>query len=252
MNSMATKNIDKLYKKWQFWAIVGGAALVVIVLSVMLISKSNEKDNGDTSSKVAAICETGKTYYMPDGTYKIPEDFPVGTYQITAPGTDNSFGLNGYKNEEDIANHKYDQYFHSSNKNNGTDKNMITLKEGMIYVATDTDGQLQMLCDPANTKSSASSPSSSSQSSDNSSTSSSDWRQWLKDYEAWVDKYIATYKKYQNNPTDTSLVSEYTKLAAEASEWAEKANDIKTDLSTSDATEFANTYARILDKISKM
>ena len=80
--------------------------------------------------------------------------------------------------------------------------------------------------------------------------SSTNWKQFLKDYEKWVDSYISVYNKYKANPSDPSLLSDYTALAAKASEWASKASEIQDDLSGSDLTEYTKTMNRIMQKIS--
>lgn len=80
------------------------------------------------------------------------------------------------------------------------------------------------------------------------------WSKWLKQYESWVDKYVAVYKKYKANPSDTSVQSEYLKLAGEASKWAEEGKKFSASdmLSSSDMAEFTETYNRILEKIKSM
>jgi len=82
--------------------------------------------------------------------------------------------------------------------------------------------------------------------------SSTSWKQFLKDYERWVDKYVDITKKYQKNPTDTKLADDYMKLMGELSDWSKKADKVQGDLSDSDLTEYLNTMSRILDKLSKI
>ena len=50
----------------------------------------------------------------------------------------------------------------------------------------------------------------------------SSWREFMKDYEAWVDSYIAFLEKYKENPNDASLASEASQMAEEASNWAQR------------------------------
>ena len=56
------------------------------------------------------------------------------------------------------------------------------------------------------------------------------------------------------DPTNTRAQSEYVKLADQASKWVEEGKKFSTNdiLSTSEAAEFAETYSRILEKISNM
>lgn len=88
-----------------------------------------------------------------------------------------------------------------------------------------------------------------------SSSESLDWKQFLKDYEAWVDSYVEFMKKYKNNPTDASLIAEYGKLLSETAEWAEKSqkyeNQLK-EMSASDLGEYTKSITRILEKISSI
>ena len=45
---------------------------------------------------------------------------------------------------------------------------------------------------------------------------------FLKDYDKFVDKYISVLKKYKENPTDMTIMTEYSELAAEAAKWQGK------------------------------
>ncbi|MBQ1186287.1 MAG: hypothetical protein IIX54_01185 [Clostridia bacterium] len=86
--------------------------------------------------------------------------------------------------------------------------------------------------------------------SDESSTDDS-WREFLKEYEEWADKYIAVVKKYKANPTDLSILTEYTSLITELSDWTTRADDISSSIvDVKDATEFSTELARIAAKIA--
>lgn len=54
-----------------------------------------------------------------------------------------------------------------------------------------------------------------------------EWRQFLRDYEAWVDEYIAKFEKYKENPEDVTIMSEYTKMIPEILEWEERSQNIE-------------------------
>ena len=87
------------------------------------------------------------------------------------------------------------------------------------------------------------------------STVSSDWKQFLDDYEAWVDSYVAFMKKYKENPTDTSLISEYAEFAGDTVEWSEKAKQYEDglkDMSAADAAEYTKRTAEILKKLTEI
>jgi hypothetical protein len=76
------------------------------------------------------------------------------------------------------------------------------------------------------------------------SNSTSDCEEFLKGYEDFMDSYIAILKKYKNNPTDASILSEYTSVLSEASEWSSKTADCAAD------AEFAAKFTEIQMKIA--
>lgn len=85
-----------------------------------------------------------------------------------------------------------------------------------------------------------------------SSTDDAKWKQFLKDYEAWVDDYIAIVKKYKNNPTDMSILSDYTEMVSEMAEWSEKADEIELELEdTDEALEYSKEVLRIAGKLAE-
>lgn len=86
-----------------------------------------------------------------------------------------------------------------------------------------------------------------------SNSSDAEWKQFLKDYEAWVDSYIAIYNKYKANPTDQSILSDYTKMVGEMTEWSEKADDIEDELEDTDAAlEYSAELMRIASKLANI
>ncbi len=84
------------------------------------------------------------------------------------------------------------------------------------------------------------------------SSDEAEWRQFLKDYEAWVDDYIEIVKKYKANPSDTSILSDYTEMTSKVVEWSEKADEIASELEdTSAALEYSKELLRIAEKLEK-
>ena len=82
-------------------------------------------------------------------------------------------------------------------------------------------------------------------------SSTEEWREFLADYEAWVDGYIAVIKKYKANPSDLSILSEYTSLVTELAEWTEEANDLSNSIvDIEDAAEYSAELMRIAAKIA--
>jgi len=71
-----------------------------------------------------------------------------------------------------------------------------------------------------------------------------DCDEFLKGYEKFMDKYIAIIKKQKANPTDMSIMSEYSSLMTEASEWTTKIPDC-TD------AKFSTKLQKIQTKMAK-
>ena len=86
----------------------------------------------------------------------------------------------------------------------------------------------------------------------NDSTGTEEWKQFLKDYEAWVDDYIAIVKKYKDNPTDMSILTDYTNMVSEMADWAERADEIELELEDTDAAlEYSSELLKIAAKLAE-
>ena len=79
----------------------------------------------------------------------------------------------------------------------------------------------------------------------------SDWKEFLKDYEEWVDDYIVLLDKYEKNPADMTLLMEYSTMSTEMLEWTEKLEKMQDDLSPSDLSEYTKTMTRVSEKLNK-
>ncbi|MBQ5911257.1 MAG: hypothetical protein IIW94_04550 [Clostridia bacterium] len=78
------------------------------------------------------------------------------------------------------------------------------------------------------------------------------WRDFLKEYEEWADKYIAVVKKYKSNPSDLSILTEYTSLITELADWTERADDLSNSIvDVKDAAEYSAELVRIAAKIAE-
>ena len=88
----------------------------------------------------------------------------------------------------------------------------------------------------------------------NASTITIDWREFLREYEAWVDSYIEFMEKYNENPTDLTLLTDYMKLMDEYIEWAEKAENVEVELANSPEAlkEYMETLTRIIGKLASI
>ncbi len=90
--------------------------------------------------------------------------------------------------------------------------------------------------------------------SSNETSSNVEWKQFLKEYEEWVDRYIEVLKKYKANPSDMSILSDYTEMMTELTEWSEKADEVQADLenaSPQELAEYSKEVARIATKIAE-
>ena len=90
----------------------------------------------------------------------------------------------------------------------------------------------------------SSSSSSSNTESNEESSSSGECDEFLDGYEKFMDEYIVIIKKMQKNPNDMSVMTDYTSIMTEATEWAEKTADCAAD------AEFAAKFAAIQMKIA--
>lgn len=81
------------------------------------------------------------------------------------------------------------------------------------------------------------------------------WREFLDEYEAWVDRYVAFYKKYQANPTDLTLLADYATMTSELTEWSTKTEEMEQELESASAAELAEytaELARIAAKLAQI
>jgi hypothetical protein len=84
--------------------------------------------------------------------------------------------------------------------------------------------------------------------SDNTETSSSDESgtdcdKFIKDYEDFINSYIAVIKKYKANPTDASILTEYTEMA-------EKAATMETDASNCTDAKYTEKLLKLNAKLT--
>ena len=79
-----------------------------------------------------------------------------------------------------------------------------------------------------------------------------EWKQFLKDYEAWVDDYIELLQKYNENPTDLTILSDYNQMLSQVEEWTEKADEISLEIADDSeaALEYAAEVLRIAEKLN--
>jgi hypothetical protein len=83
-----------------------------------------------------------------------------------------------------------------------------------------------------------------SENTESSSSSSVDCDQFIKDYSDFADSYVKLLKKYKANPSDPSILTEYT-------EAAQKAMEMQKDASSCTDPAYASKLMEIANKIAK-
>ena len=153
------------------------------------------------------------------------------------------------KTEEEWENDYAWKNAHAACKKYGANAYAKTLTD--CYVGNDYQGPVDG--QPADNSSSSSSESNSTNESNTSSNAT--WRQVLSEYEAWMNKYIDFMAKYKNttdNSARISMMSEYSTLMTEMSEWTQKLDSVKGNLSTSDLNEYVQALTRINQRLSEI
>lgn len=80
-----------------------------------------------------------------------------------------------------------------------------------------------------------------------------EWRQFLQEYEAWVDDYISIVKKYEENPTDMTILTDYMEMLSNLTQWTQKADNIQGSiLDTNEALEYSKEMLRIAGKLAEV
>lgn len=72
---------------------------------------------------------------------------------------------------------------------------------------------------------------------------SEDCEEFLKGYEKFMEDYLVIVKKYKANPSDMSILTEYTKMVSKSNEWADKTADCASD------PKFTSKFVAIQTKI---
>ena len=77
-----------------------------------------------------------------------------------------------------------------------------------------------------------------------STVSNSDCDEFIKDYEGFVNSYITVARKMKANPTDMTILSEYTEMASKATTMQSKAGDCTDAI-------YADKIAKLATKLAK-
>jgi hypothetical protein len=72
-----------------------------------------------------------------------------------------------------------------------------------------------------------------------------DWEKVLDSYEKVVNDYVTVVKKYQADPTDVTVMTEFASMGAKAQELADELEKLESDISGADLAEFTTRYTEI-------
>lgn len=135
----------------------------------------------------------------------------------------------------------------------GTGEEVISLSSLLTeYNAKEHAGKVKKFSVSSTIKEKEAGTVSASESSDNSyvssdesvsASSSTDCDQFITDYEEFIRSYIAILKKYKANPTDASILTEYTEMAS-------KAASMQTDASNCTDAKYAAKLTKLNTKIA--
>jgi len=85
---------------------------------------------------------------------------------------------------------------------------------------------------------------------DSSAAISLEFKQTMDDYEAWFDHYCEVMQKYQDNPSDLSLLSEMTELLSEETAMLEQLENMdQAEMNTAELAYYLEVTARIEKKL---
>ena len=81
-------------------------------------------------------------------------------------------------------------------------------------------------------------------------TGDDSWEEALDEYEDYVDSYVSIMKKMKANPTDMSILEDYTELAEAAQEWASKMDNISQNFGPNELNRMMKIQAKITKALS--
>ncbi len=246
------------------------SSIITILLIGLSIIGCNSKKEFDVKLKTTEVKGELSDYYtVVQGSYKLTTDgketIEKGVYnyelKVQIKRTDNTFNFN----PKDLESRGYfhitcdllgaDDSPHGKATDNSENASLATLKFGetgwAIFTIPCTKEEaekikfIQLNSDVDVSKDMQSYTNSENSTNDTTSTdNSTDCDQFITDYEEFVTDYIKVVKKYKANPTDTSILTEYSELAQKASEMQSKASDC-TD------PKYATKLMQLASKIAK-
>lgn len=226
------KKEKKLYQRWWIWVI----GLIALLIIFRIVSTSVDKARTKEIPNVMGINYTDAETVLNENGFK------VTTVEADAGSilADSIYDRSVKKGEVfKVNNETNPDYTYKTTKT----------KKVTIYYAQDDYTYIEAEPTPTPVPAAADTGGETASTSD----VSADWKQFLDDYEDWVDSYIAFMKKYKENPTDTALISEYAEFAGDTAEWSEKAKQYEDglkDMSPADVAEYTKRMGEILQKFN--
>lgn len=76
--------------------------------------------------------------------------------------------------------------------------------------------------------------------------------EFLDDFEAWADEYIALIEDYKENPSDTDILTDLTTIAEEGTDLMARMEELKDTIVTEEQSEeFAARAQAVQEKVEK-
>ncbi len=236
MNEQTNNNMKKekkLYQRWWIWVI----GLIALLIIFRIVSVSVDKARIKEIPNVMGINYTDAETVLNENGFK-----------VTAVETDAGSILSDGIYDRSV---KKGEVFKVNNETN-PDYTYETTKNKKVTIYYAQNDYTYIETEPTSAPAAADDTGNETA---NASAVSADWRQFLDDYENWVDSYIAFMKKYKENPTDTALISEYAEFAGDTAEWSEKAKQYEDglkDMSPADVAEYTKRIGEILQKFNEL
>ena len=85
-----------------------------------------------------------------------------------------------------------------------------------------------------------------------SSSSDASWSRALDDYERFVDEYVVFMKKYQANPNDMTMLTQYASMLEKSQKASDSIQKVQGSLSGADLASFMVRYSKMTAKLASV
>lgn len=242
-----TKSGKPFYKKAWFWVvvIVGGLFASNFIYGVIRsisnayvpipdVKGLTKKEACEKIEKAGFICKTGYNYDSSDEKQKVSD-----------------FNVHSKTDFDDLRNGQFNDDFESKRSMRAKRGSVIEInfesseKAKKSFKSSTSIGEEKQTNNAISTPSVAPSP-------NPAKSENKSFRNFLAEYEKFMNKYVDFMKKYKSNPSDMSLISEYGKMIEQYAEWAKKSDNFKDKLSGDDLAEYLKVHGRIMQKLAEV